>query len=240
MSRMITGAGRVRIGEDTVQLKFTVPEDACPPEALLSDVQALASQVAALAEERVRRVGRRISCKAGCGACCRQMVPISPAEARHLAALVDVMPPERATEIRKRFNEALATIEAASLPPRGSPETDKAAYREFGLSYFRLGVACPFLEKESCSIHRDRPLVCREYLVTSPPAACAEPGSGQIRQVNIPVTVWSVFGRSVSADGSLEWMPLVEALRYAASNPNADRSKTGPERVAALLRELER
>lgn len=81
----------------------------------------------------------------------------------------------------------------------------------------RLGVACPFLEKESCSIHRDRPLVCREYLVTSPPAACAEPGSGQIRQVNIPVTVWSVFGRSVSADGSLEWMPLVEALRYAAS-----------------------
>ena len=53
MSRMITGAGRARIGEDTVQLKFTVPEDACPPEALLPDVQALSSQVAALAEERV-------------------------------------------------------------------------------------------------------------------------------------------------------------------------------------------
>ena len=240
MSRMITGAGRVRIGEDTVQLKFTVPEDACPPEALLPDVQALASQVAALAEERARRVGRRISCKAGCGACCRQMVPISPAEARHLAALVDALPPERAAEIRKRFNEALATIEAASLPSRGNPDAEKPAYREFGLSYFRLGVACPFLEKESCSIHRDRPLVCREYLVTSPPAACAEPGSGQIRQVNIPVTVWSVFGRSVSADGSLEWMPLVEALRYASSDTKADRSKTGPERVAALLRELER
>ena len=185
---MITGAGRVRIGEDTVQLKFTVPEDTCPPEALLHDVQAFASQVAALAEERARRVGRRISCKTGCGACCRQMVPISPAEARHLAALVDALPPERAAEIRKRFNEALAKIDAASLPSRGNPDTEKPAYREFGLSYFRLGVACPFLEKESCSIHRDRPLVCREYLVTSPPAACAEPGSGQIRQVNIPVT----------------------------------------------------
>jgi Fe-S-cluster containining protein len=240
MSRMITGAGRARIGEDTVQLKFTVPEDACPPEALLPDVQALASQVAALAEERIRRVGRRISCKAGCGACCRQMVPISPAEARHLAALVDAMPPERAAEIRKRFSEALAVFEAAGLPPRGSPETDKAAYREFGLSYFRLGVACPFLEKESCSIHSDRPLVCREYLVTSPPAACAEPGSGQTRQVSIPVTIWSVFGRSASADGSLEWMPLIEALRHAASGTKADLSKTGPERVAALLRELER
>ena len=55
-----------------------------------------------------------------------------------------------------------------------------------------------------------------------------------------PVAVWSVFGRSASADGSLEWMPLVEALRYAASDTKADRSKTGPERVEALLRELER
>ena len=168
------------------------------------------------------------------------MVPISPAEARHLAPLVGAMPPERATEIRKRFSEALAKIEAASLPPRGSPDTEKAAYRKFGLSYFRLGVACPFLEKESCSTHRDRPLVCREYLVTSPPTACAKLGSGQTRQINIPVTVWSVFGRSVSADGSLEWMPLVEALRYTSSDTKADRSKTGPERVAALLRELER
>jgi Fe-S-cluster containining protein len=34
---------------------------------------------------------------------------------------------------------------------------------------------CPFLEDESCSIHPDRPLVCREYLVTSPAELCAGP-----------------------------------------------------------------
>jgi hypothetical protein len=33
--------------------------------------------------------------------------------------------------------------------------------------YFLQGVACPFLEAESCGIHPDRPLACREYLVTS-------------------------------------------------------------------------
>ncbi len=44
--------------------------------------------------------------------------------------------------------------------------------------YFHLGIACPFLEDESCSIHADRPISCREYLVTSPAVNCADPKPG--------------------------------------------------------------
>ena len=43
--------------------------------------------------------------------------------------------------------------------------------RILGREYFQLGIPCPFLEEESCSIYHDRPITCREYLVTSPPAA---------------------------------------------------------------------
>jgi Fe-S-cluster containining protein len=240
MSRMITGAGRVRLGTDTVELKFTVPEGVCPPEALLPDAQALANKVAALGEARVRRGGFRISCTKGCGACCRQMVPISPTEARHLATLVAASPPERAAQLRQRFAEALSKIETAGLPLRGPSVADKAAFREFGLAYFRQGVACPFLHEESCSIHADRPLVCREYQVTSTPAACARLGSGEVRQVAVPVRIWSAFSRSVSAQGTVEWMPLIEALQFAAAHPESDQSRTGPQRVEALLRELKR
>lgn len=236
--RWITGAGRARIGEDTVNLKFTVPADACGAESLLPGAQALADQVADLGAARARRAGHPITCGKGCGACCRQMVPISPPEARHLAALVAAMPPERAAEVRKRFDEACSRIEAAPLPPRGHPETDKAAYREYGLAYFRQGVACPFLEAESCSIHPNRPLVCREYQVTSPPEACAELGSGRVRQVPVPVPIWSVYARSASRARTVEWMPLIEALRFAANSPDSTRDRTGPERVDALLREL--
>ena len=131
-------------------------------------------------------------------------------------------------------------IEAAELPVRGHPETAKAAYRQFGLAYFQLGVACPFLEAESCSIHPDRPLVCREYQVTSPPAACAHPDSGGVRQVPVPVRVWAVFARSVSPTETLEWMPLVEALRFSSQQPKSDEDRAGPARVEALLRELPR
>src|SRR5688572_24742203 len=112
MPRMISGAGRVRIGEDIVDVKFTVPEGKCTADALLPDAQALANRVAALGEARVGRAGHTVSCAKGCGACCRQLVPISPTEARHLARLVDALPPERAAEVRRRFAEALSKIEA--------------------------------------------------------------------------------------------------------------------------------
>jgi Fe-S-cluster containining protein len=237
---MIQGAGRVRFGEDTVEVKFTVPEGLCTPVALLPDAQALANQIAVLGAARAKRVGGNISCQAGCGACCRQLVPVSPTEALHLSSLVDAMPVDRANEIRKRFDEARARIESANLPPRADPDADKAAFRAFGLAYFHLGVACPFLENESCSIHPQRPLVCREYQVTSPPEACAEPGAGRVRQAPVPVSVWSVFSRSVSKDGSLEWMPLVEALRYAGKRPDPEQVLTGPRRVESFLGQLQR
>jgi len=238
--KTLTGTGRVRIGEDLAELKFTVPEGACAPDALLPGAQELANAVAALGEARARQAGFKISCTKGCGACCRQLVPISPTEARHLAAYVAALPPDRAVEVRQRFADALSRIESAGLSPRGDADVDKASYREYGLEYFRQGVACPFLEEESCSIHANRPLVCREYQVTSPPAACAKLGSGEVRQVAVPVRVWSVFSRSVSSTGDVEWMPLIEALRFAEANPEVDCSRTGPQRVEAFLRELKK
>ncbi|HEX5218565.1 MAG TPA: YkgJ family cysteine cluster protein [Verrucomicrobiae bacterium] len=236
--KTITGTGRVRIGEDVVELKFTVPKEACTPDALLPGARELANAVAALGEARAHRAGFKISCAKGCGACCRQLVPISPTEARALAALVAALPPQRAAAVRQRFADALSRMEAAGLLDKTPATTDKDAYREYGLAYFRQGVACPFLEDESCSIHANRPLVCREYQVTSPPAACAKLGSGEVRQVAVPIRVWAVFSQSVSSTGEVEWMPLIEALRFADANPEADRSRTGPQRVDAFLREL--
>ena len=46
--------------------------------------------------------------------------------------------------------------------------------RELNLEYWALKIACPFLENESCSIYKDRPIACREYLVVTDPKHCAE------------------------------------------------------------------
>lgn len=238
MQKMITGRGQLQIAGSAMDISFTVPEGPCRPEALLPEAQRLANQLAERAVARVEQAGHQISCAKGCGACCRQMVPVSPVEAHHLAALVDKMPAAQAAKVRDRFKAARQAMAEAALGPRGHPDEDKTAYRAHGLAYFRVGVACPFLEEESCSIHPDRPLVCREYLVTSPPPACAVLGSGMVRQVVIPLRMWAVFGRSTSADRRLQWMPLIDSLDYAEHSPEPAADRTGPQRVEALLREL--
>ena len=238
MQETIAGSGQLKINGEPMNISFTVPKGLCLPEALLPDAQRFANQLTDVAVARVERAGHRISCAKGCGACCRQMVPISPPEARHLARLVEAMPAAQAGEVRARFKSAREVVAVSGLPPHGPADGDQAAYRVFGISYFGLGVPCPFLVEESCSIHPDRPLVCREYLVTSPPAACGALGSGQVKQIPVPSRVWAVFSRSTSADGGLEWMPLIEALDYVAENPAPAPDRTGPQHVEALLKEL--
>src|SRR5262249_6005033 len=59
--------------------------------------------------------GKKVSCKAGCGACCRQLVPISGSEARHLRNMVNRLPEPRRAEVRARFAEARRRPEAAGV-----------------------------------------------------------------------------------------------------------------------------
>jgi hypothetical protein len=115
MDETITGRAALQIDGTPMSISFTVPKGPCGPEALLPAVQRLANQVTDHAEARANRAGLKISCAKGCGACCRQTVPISPVEARHLAALVNAMPPDRAEKVR--------------LPPRPAARLDRPRAR---------------------------------------------------------------------------------------------------------------
>lgn len=188
---------------------------------LLPILQQFDNEVVALAEEESARQGKQISCCAGCGACCRQLVPVAAAEARRLAALVESFDEPRRATIERRFADALtAYAEAGLLERMASADQipDEAARGEFGLAVFRVGVPCPFLENESCGIYPDRPLACREFLVTSPAENCRHPGPDNIERVPLPAALSETFYR-FSPTGTRQaarWMPLVLSLRYAA------------------------
>jgi hypothetical protein len=108
------------------------------------------------------------------------------------------------------------------------------------MSYFRLGIPCPFLERESCSIHADRPLACREYLVTSAAENCASPTRDTVECVPMPVRLSGALGRLASSAVAEEtaWVPLVLAPEWAESHPDASPARPGPEWVSLLFREL--
>jgi Fe-S-cluster containining protein len=218
-----------------IELEVAVPPGEARVEQFLPLARALLEQIVDITVTEVQSEGRRISCRAGCGACCRQLVPIGEAEARAVRDLVEAMPEPRRLEIRARFTAALQRLDAAGLLEqlRARDGWEPGRHRQVGLAYFRQGIPCPFLEDESCSIHPDRPLACREYLVTSPAEFCADPKVDQVEGVKLPTSIWSAVARLdpvPPGQKSIRWVPLVLALEWAEAHP-----EPSPARPAAQL-----
>src|SRR5580692_7720334 len=96
-----TATLRLTVGNLQIAHPITVPNAAVPAGAILPALQGLVNAVVSTAE-----AGKAISCRKGCGACCRQLVPVSRTEGERLLDLVEAMPRDRRKEIRRRFAAA--------------------------------------------------------------------------------------------------------------------------------------
>lgn len=231
---LVTGQVVLVLGGEPVRFELTAPAGVATVQEVLPVLQGLSSFLAERAAEKSQAEGRAVSCRAGCGACCRQLVPISSSEAHALARLVEAMPEPRRGRIRQKFDEALESLNAGGVLERlvAAREEGRA---ELGMDYFRLGVACPFLEAESCSIHPDRPLSCREYLVTSPAENCRAPSAETIKLLKLDGDPSTAL---LKAEASIGWMALVLALRFDEQAPQASPTRTGPEILGDLFGRL--
>lgn len=239
----------LQLAGQTRTVEVPIPAGKQPISALFPAARAIAHEIIGFAVEQAERDGRKVSCCAGCGACCRQLVVISLAEAAALAELVANLPVERQTVIRQRFADALARLEAAGLLDAAEPRGDRHLIQPMlsgelplAVRYFRLQIACPFLEDESCSIHPDRPLVCREYLVTSPAERCTRLFQEPIETIELPVHVESAMVRTIHriAHAPVEAIPLVLALEWAEHHAGfLDRPEDGLAMLQALVEEIQ-
>ena len=201
------------------------------PRELVPLALALADAAAEDAGRRVAAEGGTVSCKQGCAACCRYLVHVSESEAYYLYELVERLPEPRRSQVRERFAEARRQLQQAGFLEtlQQFPVWTGREIHERGQAYHALQIPCPFLEDESCSIYADRPVACREYLVTSPPEYCATADRMAIRGVSLPVSFFvglARFGVPAEAKTLHRWVPLVLALEWAESHP--DRNPARP------------
>ena len=234
---------RLSVGTLSIAAPVTVPAREVRAEAVLPSLQGLVDRVVEAAEAQVRQAGAAISCRKGCGACCRQLVPVSTTEARAIAALVAGQPPARRTRLRARFADVGRRLRDAGLAPvlldpaRREDRPDRA----LSVAYFGLGLACPFLEDEACSIHRDRPLACREYLVTSPAENCRNREQEGVTPVAVPKLSVAARGLEAADDGtdtSTHWIPLALALEHVEVAARSRQRLSGPQWIQRFLGRL--
>lgn len=228
---------------EPVEMKMTVPANPVKPTRMLPVFQQMTNSFVEMGEKAVEAEGKNISCQKGCGACCRQPVPLAEIEAYQIAELVENMPEPRKSEIKRRFAEGVKHFHNISwfekMDNYANLSLDER--RSLVMGYFYEGVPCPFLEDESCSIHLDRPTGCREYLVTSPAENCQKPSAETVKLIDIPLKPSNTLryvGHSVRMTKGINFVPLMRALEWAETYPENMPEKPGPEWMSDFFKLL--
>lgn len=235
----------LRVGLEQVSIRASIPSRPVSLPEFLPIVQSLTDAVMEAAARGAQREQRLISCGPGCGACCRQLVPVGEAEAFYLKGMLDGLEEDRRARIQERFGIAQQELRNSGLLDdlRSADKIQaRDGRREIGLRYFRLGIPCPFLEDESCGIHPHRPLACREYVVTSDPRDCARLETGQAETLELPRRPSALFYRFADGAGSApaRWLALPLALEQIQSNDASKGLRTffAPDLFTAFVRLL--
>ena len=243
-SEWITGQIKLSIGGVPLEMEMTVPAKPVKPQRMLPIFQQMTNSFVEMGVKTVEAGGAQISCKAGCGACCRQAVPLAEIEAYQIAALVAAMPEPRRSEIKARFEKAAAHFAEIGWFERLTQCVGQSqeAQEKVILEYFYEGVACPFLIDDSCSIHPDRPLVCREYLVTSPAENCASPSAAGVKLIELPANPSKTVRKLGHAKplAGVDFIPLVLALKWTEQRRDEFPEKTGERWMADFFQMLTR
>lgn len=225
-----------------IAVNAELPEGPVRPQALLPILQGLSDSLSDLTVRRAVQLGKQLSCREGCGACCRHAVPITPVEARMLSEWLNEQQEDRRAALRERFRHAAARLEESGIARdlrEGGSTKERESIHALGLKYFSLGIACPFLEEERCTIHTIRPMRCREYLVVSPAEHCAYPESKEIVGIKPQVLLSRVLERwDPSGDPTAKEIILLTMLdEWVAQHPPALDivRRTAPELLQEFL-----
>lgn len=231
------------IGGRSVAIELTVPSKPVKPQRMLPVFQGMSDLFVEMGEKAARAAGEKSSCRKGCAACCRQPIPLAEIETHRIAELVESMSDPQRTEIKKRFENAWHHFAEIGWFDR----LDTAAYasgeerQRLAAEYYYENVSCPFLENESCLIHENRPLVCREYLVTSPAEYCFTLSGEKIKLLSLPAkpseTVRQITN-SENLNRVVNFVPLVLALEWTKRYPDEFPENTGEQWMAKFFTSL--
>lgn len=228
------------VGGAQLKIQAEIPERPAQVKELLPIFRACTDGVVRVAVHTVETAGRKVSCQLGCAACCRQLVPLSAAEAYRLHDVIAQMPPPQRSAVMDRFAAARVRLDAAGLlPDLLDPRVLNADDNfTFAAAYYHLHIDCPFLENEQCSIYAERPLRCREYLVVSPPANCFAFERNTIEGLVLPndpsAAVMALEPSQL--ERPVPWVPLIVALEWVENHPESA-PRPGQEILCQFLEE---
>jgi Fe-S-cluster containining protein len=209
-----------------------VPTGFVPVTAIVPLMRRLGEDAQALETARANEQGKTPSCRKGCAACCRMLVPLSPPEAFALSDYIRSLPDERRRRIAERLAQAKSRLLSHGLWQRlielgeTADPPDDEALEPINRAYYALRMPCPFLEDEVCSLYEERPAACRELLVTSPADWCQDVAANPVEPIPVPVRVGPVLGLlwGELTESPARLIPLPTAIEWADRHQGENRA----------------
>jgi len=221
-----------------------VPTGFVPITSIVPLARRLGEEVLKLEEHQSRQAGHSISCRMGCAACCRMLVPLSPPEAFSLLEYVDQLPEKRRMALEQKIRASKAELAAHGLLDDLQAVADAETpipdhdLEPLNRAYYAVRHPCPFLENEMCSIYEARPAACRELLVTSPAELCDNLVENPVEPIPVSVRIGTVLGLlwSTLTGSAPRLIPLPLALDWARRHrESASRRLAGSHLIDKML-----
>ncbi len=143
-----------------------------PPYASMAELYSDVERNLVLVLDAHAAEGIVPTCRAGCDACCHQLVMTTVAEAGAAAGYLKRLPAAAGEPLRARLADwKVATADLrARLQDAGSDL--EAQVEELAAEYWKRRVPCPFLVDRRCAVYEVRPLACRHHFSVSDPLLC--------------------------------------------------------------------
>lgn len=202
-------------------------------QARLSDItplaRRLASEIMLLVVEGLRRRGEYVACCKGCSRCCSYLVPLSVPEAFRFREEVQSLLGERGRSVlRDCLNTAKKILDCGaggSILGEGDGADGETELRRVAEWYGGLEAMCPLLSAGLCSWYEQRPIACREHIVTGSALACRAEQTDFSHVAPMPVSIVQVLGElSAELEGS-EVEAVMLPLAFAWAEENLERSE---------------
>jgi Fe-S-cluster containining protein len=196
--------------------------------SLVPEAFKLSDRIARNGVEREAKLGSKVSCAKGCAACCSWLVRVSIPEALYLYERILECETQRRDQILGRFHKAREILKENGLAEKINRDLIRKpgdVFYDHGLHllsrrYLALRITCPFLEEKTCLIYSWRPIICRQYYVTSPASQCTDPFKKNVRRVSLDFNVADMLA-GVAADLLYQPMRMIAlplAVNWAAAH----------------------
>jgi Fe-S-cluster containining protein len=201
---------RICIGAENKSAKLS---DLVPLARLLS------TKIISITRQHITNNGDIIACRPCCSQCCRHLVPLAIPEVMAMA------------QSERAFPEESCLLTARSIleltPKHFIEEFTKteskicAKLKDISDWYSQINLPCPFLLNRLCTIYEQRPIACREHLVTGSASKCKANSTNQAQPVQIPISILEALAQLTSEleQTTIEAIILPFAVVWCRENP---------------------